>query len=255
MPARSGYHSAMTPHPRPYSFRCHLVWSILLGALFVTITTGLVLTWLHPSSWIVQHELSKAEIRPQYIDPIAPELVAIHHHSPSIGNGSFALSGINLGADMVSYSYGNSLWDTGYTPWDPAVDAEPTSVNIMRYRFGWPMRMLHYDDISTGSSIADPIVLAYHQRAYQLAGNHRGLDRPGWVPGFIPLYRVPTVIRWDGVVINMLAWACICYALLSAVPLIRLGIARRRRQRGVCVVCQYPLDDLQQCPECGTQRD
>ncbi|MFG0244762.1 MAG: hypothetical protein ACF8MF_01755 [Phycisphaerales bacterium JB052] len=229
--------------------------ALVLGVVLCLLSTALLLTYLKSSSWVSSGPTPNPEsFQATYLDPIAPELVEVRHHSPSIGNGSFPLSGINLGADMVSYSYGISLWDKGYTPWDPTVDAEPTSVNIMRYRFGWPMRMLSYDDISTGASIAIPSVASYHQRAYQLAGNHRGLDRPGWVPGFIPLYRVPTMIRWDGVVINTLAWACVGYALLSTVPLIRAGIAHRRMQRGVCVVCQYQLDDLQQCPECGTHR-
>jgi len=228
--------------------------ALVLGVVLCLLSTALLLTYLKSWSWVSSGPtLNPDSFEATYLEPIAPELVAVRHHSPSTGNGSFALTGINLGADMVSYCYGVSLWDEGYTPWDPTVDAEPTSVNIMRYRFGWPMRMLHYDDISTGSSIADPIVLAYHQRANAIAGIHRGLDRPSWLPGFIPLYRVPIAVNWFTLVINVLTWSALCYALMSCLSWLRAWIQRRRIKGGLCASCKYPVGDFERCPECGTE--
>ncbi len=155
---------------------------------------------------------------------------------------------------MVVYSYGSADFTQKATPWDPTVSDIPNAVSLSRFRFGWPMRMLHFDDFTTGQSTINPLVAAYHQKGYQLAGRHRGLDRPSWLPGFIPLYRVPIALNWFALVVNVLAWSAICYALLSCRPLIRAWIQRRRRSLGLCVTCKYPLEELAQCPECGTAR-
>jgi len=218
------------------------------------LTTGLVMTWLQPSSWTLQADLNPAEIEPQYIEPIAPRLSSATVAIPAGGGGEALLGGVNLGVDSLTFEYGASIWDLNYQPWDPSVSDEPTNVSLIRYRFGWPMRFLSYDDISTGASVNNPVVMAYHQRAYGLAGVRRGLDRPSWLPGFIPLYRVPIAVDWWHLAVNLLLWTLVAFALLGLRPLVRRWIRTRRLKGGVCVGCCYPLEDLKICPECGTAR-
>lgn len=246
----------MARHPKRYSFGKHLAWAIIIAAIGVFSTTGLVLTWLHPSSWVQQADLTRSQLEIQYIEPIAPASLSSATRNVPIGSsGDPLLGGINLGIDFLSYEYGMSIWDPNFQPWDPSTSELPTYVNLTRFRFGWPMRFLSYDDISTGATVNNPTVMAYHQRAYKLAGAHRGLDRPSWLPSFIPLYRVPIAMQWPHLGMNLLAWTLGAFALLAMLPLVRRWIRANRIKRGVCVVCKYPLEGFATCPECGTARE
>jgi hypothetical protein len=231
-----------------------VVLALALGVSLTLITTGLLVALFMPSSWTTVEDVSLSDAGQTYIAQSSPPLRAVMRAVPADSQGELLFRGLNLGIDFVSYNYGLLMWDDDYEPWDPSVDTEPQSIELTRYRFGWPMRVLSFDDITTGSSVNDPRVLAYHQKAYTLAGKHRGLDRPAWLPGFIPLYRVPIAANWLGGLVNVLTWAAIVYALLSTKPLFRRWIERKRSRLGLCVECKYPLNDFEQCPECGTQR-
>ncbi|MEX0876808.1 MAG: hypothetical protein WD114_05050 [Phycisphaerales bacterium] len=227
-----------------------LAVSIVLGSVLCALITALLLTYLRPTNWVSRSgTLPLSEFEPTYLEPIAPELGGVFRFSPSTGNGSFLVYRINVGSDMMNYSYGFPEMR-----WDPARSESPSAVQLRRYRFGWPMRFLSYDEISTGASVNNPVVMAYHKRAYALAGARRGLDRPSWLPEFIPLFRVPTAVEWLPLAINLLLWSLAAFLLLAMSPLLKHWIRVRRFRRGVCVKCCYPLEELLRCPECGQER-
>lgn len=231
-----------------------VVLTLAFGISLTLITTGLLVAFLMPSSWSIAESIPLDEADQTYIAQSSPPLRAFMRAVPADSQGELLFRGLNLGIDFVSYNYGPLMTDDDYELWDPSVDTEPKSIELTRYRFGWPMRVLSFDDITTLSSVNDSRVIAYHQQAYALAGKHRGLDRPSWLPGFIPLYRVPIAANWLGGLVNVLTWSAIVYALLSTKPLIRRWIEHKRSRLGLCVECKYPLEELTQCPECGTQR-
>lgn len=227
----------------------------MLGLMLCVLSTTLLATFFHPKSWVSQgNSLPLTDFEPTYMESIAPEIVSILWYSPSTGNGSYLLYHVNVGADMIVYSYGSPKFPTLVASWDPTVSDIPSVVRLSRFRFGWPLRALSYDDFTTGQSLGNPLVAAYHQKANSLAGSHRGLDRPSWLPGFIPLRRVPIAVDWAALFLNIVVWTVICYAILSIRPMLRAISARRRKKRGLCIRCTYPLEGLTRCPECGTDR-
>ena len=70
----------------------------------------------------------------------------------------------------------------------------------------------------------------------------------------LPLGRAGDVLPWrplwGGLAGNTLVYAALVLAMWAAFRLLR---AARRRKRGVCPACGYPLDgEMARCPECGT---
>lgn len=217
--------------------------------------TSLLFTYFLTNSWTSKTgPLPLDSLEVTYLEPIAPELLQIYRLYPTPGKGRYMIYNVDIGIRHTMYGYrdANTKRDT---PWNPAVSDIPTSVTLSRFEFGWPFRMLNYDTISTGLSTDDPLVMAYHQRAYALAGANRGLDRPVWLPNFIPLKRIPIAVNWVALFLNVLVCSVICYALLSCRPLVRAWIRHRRHKLGLCVNCKYTLEELSQCPECGTLRN
>ena len=226
--------------------------SLALGLATSLALSMLLATVLLPSHWTSKTILDHTKIAPTYLAPIAPDLVEAFVGVPAhYASGEPLLGGSNLGVDMMVFSYGASAWSATFQPWDPLVTPEPTNVELTRFRFGWPMRMLSMDDITTGASTNISLVRDYHQRAYALAAADRGLNRPAWIPRVIPLHRIPIAVNWTGLAVNTACWSAVCFLLLSCRPLIQSHIRRRRTRRGLCPTCRYELQSLPTCPECG----
>ena len=236
--------------------------SVVLGAVLCLLWTSLLFTYLRPNSWTSNKgALPLDNFEPTYIEPIAPELTQIMRLTPTPGSGRYLIFNVDVGISLEMYTYGTTKVSRTMIPGsraaplrDPTQSDIPDAVGISRYQYGWPFRMLSFDEITTGLSTTDPLVMAYHQKAYDLAGAHRGLDRPAWLPSFIPLYRVPIAFNWFALILNVLAWSVISYAILSIRPMLRALIVHRRRKLGLCCNCKYTLEGLTQCPECGTPR-
>ncbi len=229
-----------------------LIASIALAPLIVCAVTLLLATVLFPTHWTTKATLPPSSMPPTYLAPIGPELTGVYIAVPAVPTrGDPLLGGVNLGVDFVSYTYGDSILNPAFQPWDPAVTPDPPSVELTRFRFGWPRRIVSLDDISTGASVADPAVMAYHRRAYALAKEYRGLNRPRWMPRFIPVYRIPVVVNWSNFAVNTAAMTPVAFALLCIPPALRAIRRRRRARRGRCPACGYDLQTLTTCPECG----
>ncbi|MCC5823103.1 MAG: hypothetical protein LAT64_10130 [Phycisphaerales bacterium] len=234
--------------PRHTALAITALISLALGFLITIGTAALLFTVLFPTTWTVTGSLPIDQTPPTYLAPIAPPLTEIYRTTASGPLDAVPLPGV----DSIVFEYGPSLWSDAYQPWDPAASSDPTFVSLTRYRFGWPRRFLSMDSITTGQSVADPVVMAYHQRANDLAAEHRGLNRPAWVPRFIPIHRVPAVVDRTNLAINTAFWALICFGLIQCRYLIKAAIRRRRTRRGLCARCRYELQGLNTCPECGS---
>ncbi len=67
----------------------------------------------------------------------------------------------------------------------------------------------------------------------------------------------PTRVVWRGLVENLALYSFIVYLVLLLGPLLRFPKAAlrwKRKRRGLCVQCAYPLEGLAICPECGTEQ-
>jgi hypothetical protein len=57
---------------------------------------------------------------------------------------------------------------------------------------------------------------------------------------------------WPGFAINTLLYAGLCWAIVHGLQTaFWLFVHKRRRRRGLCVACKYPVAGLVICPECG----
>jgi hypothetical protein len=218
---------------------------------------ALLATFLFPSHWRFQKSIPPSAMPPTYLAPMAPELREITRSVPNkYPDDEPVLWGLNIGVDLVCYTYGDSIYVPDSCWWDPLVSHEPPCVALIRYRFGWPLRMMSMDEIETIADPSNSVVAEFHQRARTLAGEHRGMSRPAWLPRSIPLWRVPIAVRWGSLAVNTLVWALFCYLVLSVGGwLIRRKISGRRARRGLCTGCGYEIDGLMVCPECATPTD
>lgn len=218
---------------------------------------ALLATFLFPSHWRFQKSIPPSAMPPTYLAAIAPELREITLSVPNNHpDDRPILWGLNVGVDVVCYAYGDSMWDRRARRWDPVASPLPTSVELVRYRFGWPLRMVSMDEVTTGADPSSSVVAEFHQRAFALAREHRGMSRPAWLPRSIPLWRVPIAVRWGSLAVNTLVWAFFCYLVLSVGGwLIRRKISGRRARRGLCTACGYEMAGLMVCPECATPAD
>jgi hypothetical protein len=78
-----------------------------------------------------------------------------------------------------------------------------------------------------------------------------GLLSIPWRNGFYTTIHLPYIPIWRDFAINMIFYAAILWAvwMLFAVP----GVVKRhrRRKRGLCPACAYPIGESKVCTECG----
>ena len=140
------------------------------------------------------------------------------------------------------------MWSGAFQPWNPLTSREPTSVTLTRHRFGWPLRMLSVDEITTLADQSFSPVTDYNERAHDLAGLRAGLKAPRWMPSSLKLDRIPTFVYWIPLAVNTACWATLWFAILAWA---NAHIRHRRTRRSLCPTCRYELQSLPTCPECG----
>lgn len=223
-----------------------LIRSLIMGMVLSVFITQFSAALLLPYSWAGYTELPSDVQHPTYLADIAPPFSSATKFTPELPliiEDSFGE--INTGMDSIEYAYGLSFFDPDFVPWDTTKSETPPSVNLTRYRFGFPWRAMYWDDLSTGSSINIPAVFAYHQKMYQRAGLSRGIGVSFISPG----RRLPIVPVWPGLIADILFWSVVWF-----IPGViwRTLCAARRKRRGLCLVCGYSIEDLEVCPECGS---
>lgn len=229
------------------SFKRRLRRSLIIGLLFSLAIPELIAAFLLPYSWVSEAPTSQSMKAPTYLGDIAPGLTSASVGKPANRtSGEALLGGMNIGVDAVSYNYGIDYFDPNFAPWDPTTSDTPPFVSLTRFRFGYPFRSLYWDDLSTGASVNIPAVYDYHLKMYKRAGVDRGIGVSFISPG----RRLPIAPIWSGLIFNILFWTILWFVLTS---MRRWVVVYRRKRRGVCLACGYAVEDLKQCPECGTE--
>lgn len=231
---------------RKTTFKRRLIRSLIAGIVLSILIPQFLATFLLPRTWAGNFPLPEDALHPTYLHDIAPPFSSASRYTPATpGTGAVLPRGMNTGMDNIDYSYGLSYFDPNYAPWDTTVFDTPPSVNLTRFRFGFPWRAMYWDDLSTGSSIHIPAVSAYHQKMYDRAGASRGISVSFISPG----RRLPIVPIWPGLFLDMLFWSLLWF--IPGIIWQSIRIAKRKR-RGHCLACGYAIEDFEVCPECGS---
>ncbi len=156
----------------------------------------------------------------------------------------------NLGLDSVAYFYTEYNSDSELLP--------NRAADLYRYRAGWPFKCLYWDQwkalkpypsFVTSSNEIFPPYLGFDEaetdRLTMIAGLRTGLkynsnDRSR---------KIPIAPIWGGLILNILFWSA---AWFFPGAIWRSVRTYRRKRRGLCLACGYAAEDLERCPECGS---
>ena len=62
------------------------------------------------------------------------------------------------------------------------------------------------------------------------------------------LILIPATPNWPGLIANTIFWGLVAWFILFGVKRLRIA---RRRAKGLCTNCAFPVHQLPRCPECG----
>ncbi len=216
-----------------------------MGAFLTLISTALLVFFQPANSWYgYTANTNYHDHGPSYLGDLAPRYTSSNLYKAATRSGNEILFGFNTGIDEIKYTFGDPNME-----WDLIEDELPPRVFIDRTRYGFPWRVLYRDHISTNTNINNPKVSQFHQQAYDRVGSRRGLDRPKWFPTWVMTYRIPITPLWGGILANMFSWSLLWF-VLALIPS-RLILCHRKR-RELCISCGYAVEDLEVCPECGS---
>ena len=125
---------------------------------------------------------------------------------------------------------------------------------ISENQYGLPWRsMSFYSSEVWGDpqARADPNFPVPQQPIFPLLA--RGIDVPTWSRKWFGWPRLPLRPMWPGFLSSTLVYGSFASLVLSVVSFLqKCHRLSRRKRRGLCVKCGYPVDDFAVCPECGT---
>ncbi len=126
------------------------------------------------------------------------------------------------------------------------------------YASGWPLAALEWTDAPLlNADLRDPQKSKLNEawgRAWEFGFDYAGTNTQAWSPEMWRRLPVRASRGGLGLVVDTIVWGVLVWPLVGAGRAVK---RRRRRRRGLCVGCGYPVRDagggwLQQCPECGT---
>lgn len=90
---------------------------------------------------------------------------------------------------------------------------------------------------------------------FSIAGNRVSLTSLHLLISFRPPHappgsaiEIPAAPFWPGLIANTIFWGLVAWFILFGVKRLRIA---RRRAKGLCSNCAYPVHQLPKCPECG----
>ncbi len=210
-----------------------------LGA---TLSSAWIIAWAMPP-FNFSHSEGPSKLA-QWIDPTPPDwpehpsMITYQSSRPSVDNPTQTRQSSRLRVRQGMYSgvfyIGTSL---------SFADDQPQYV-IDQYRVGWPLNSMQYrgpDD--SRPSPSNSLVRLYTNGIPVFAFEPLGLQANRALP-LKPLWRafgVNTVV--------FAAFAEFVWQLWKLPLRIRL---RNRKRKGLCLACGYAVEDLERCPECGS---
>ena len=153
--------------------------------------------------------------------------------------------------DIIEYSYGEFDRE-----WDDRQSNSPPGAMIIRTRYGWPWRAMYTDNyrLFIHSERYFPTNEQYNHfitQAQKLGGLRTGIESPDFLPCKTNWHRIPIAPFWFGWLLDIVFWSTIWLLLSTSLHAV---VRKSRTRRNRCPSCGYPLEDLTQCPECGTPR-
>ena len=222
--------------------RWQIVRAVCMGGLTTIVIAELLAAFWHPTTWNAVNQPATYPPPPAYLGELVPEHSTTVYMSAHFTFDRDLFSEVsNTGIDFYEFTYNQPRPD------GPADGIDiPSTIVLTRYRIGWPWRALYWDSVFTFHPGQFPNAQSHAKMMSDRAGFKYGLDIPlssSWM-------RLPVMPVWNGLLLNVLLWS-----VLWSVPgpLLR-GVRRyRRMRRGLCLACGYEVEDLEKCPECGTQ--
>ncbi len=150
----------------------------------------------------------------------------------------------NPGIRATGYSFNESLEPTLENILLSMDDPNP-DFSMKRIRYGLPMNSVRLDRYNTNASNLPQASLdAFTDELGKKAGLSDGIPITwnAWTRHF------PVVPMWGGLIVDILFWSVLWYALGSVRGKIR---SWRFSRKGRCVGCGYSLEGTAGCPECG----
>jgi hypothetical protein len=226
---------------RRMKLRWQFVRAVCMGVLTTIVIAELLAAFWHPTTWNAVNQPAIYPSPPAYLGELVPAHSTTVYMSALFSMGSGPLSEVsNTGIDFYEFTYNKPRPDT---PAD-GIDI-PSTIVLTRYRSGWPWRAMYWDSVYIFNSGQFPNAQSYAKLMSDRAGFKYGLDIPlssSWM-------RLPVMPVWNGLLLNVLLWS----VLWSIPGPLRYGVRRyRRKRRGLCLACGYAVEDLEICPECGT---
>ena len=130
---------------------------------------------------------------------------------------------------------------------------------IIEHRYGLLWRsMVSFrggGDAGGGQFITDPNSPASHRPDFPPLAS--GFEIPSWFPKRFHGRTLPLRPMWPGFLYSTLVYGAFAWPVLCAPGFLRKRCRLRRRRRGLCVWCKYPVRAFAVCPECGkpTERE
>ncbi len=163
----------------------------------------------------------------------------------------------NTGFLWEGNRFGCSAWVGTESLSEPDVISDDTlnaRIHHMYYsgaRYGWPFRCV-------GTSSRSKQTNTKSSDKWTMGQEQINTPEPTWYFHGIPtgmsnryLSTIPIQVLPLGMAANFLLFSALIFGSLWLAHAVFL---EQRRRRGICAECKYPLNDLEQCPECGTQR-
>lgn len=188
--------------------------------IIFALVVGMLITWL--TAWLLPR------FGPMRIVTKAPpsNVEFLDRTHPAVGA---------LANDPLLNSFGRQQFHGwGYDREVVYVTDGSVAKSATRGRCGWPFRAMFGSD-TTGVGLEHAI----------------DAERVPLLPAtrmYVGLHFVPTGILWPGFIANTLLYAAIVLGLMQLPGFIRRA---RRRRRGQCTACGYPIGTSATCTECG----
>lgn len=214
---------------------------------------GLLLTIA--GSWLPAHLILQQEVRWQG----DKRLFHLQEAAPKFATGFGAYRQPQVGATPFSVYCSSLEWpdeppDIANWPQQPAV---LLSIRGIGYEFS-DARSISYRPLYTTYSQAascfgwplPALRLSISKSSFGAVAAPAGIWERRWREGVeLPLLgRVPMRPDWPPLLFN---WAVFTVLVCLIIMLLGWRRDRRRRRRGLCAACAYPLMELSRCPECG----
>jgi hypothetical protein len=245
------------PRPVKATFKAYL-FAFPLGVLLTLFTIYIPASDQNRQSHFVRNDLDpNTTPLPDYLDDSVPPITTITRYTPHGKCDPIFPFLPDFGIEVTEYEFGTpAYWDIKHSP------EQISWFLLVRTRFGWPFRAAYLDSSRRAMRLpySDQKLAADHAKIQQKhddnikqrTGYRAGFDAPAWIhcSSYHGVFRLPLAPIIHGLLANLAI-----HTTIASIPFILFAVIRRdhRKYNNRCLTCGYELNDLQTCPECGTE--